>query len=368
MSLSLAPSPGEIERLLAPISEDAPAGVWLRFEPAYDEIKRLREEDDSTLPQGVWKRELKRADWPAVTRLCSELLEGSTKDLQIAVWLTEAWLHLHGLPGFERGLRLLAALCRIFWPSLHPALEDGAEARLAPIAWAADKLLLPLKQVLITAPASEDGAAYGWKDWEEGLYLANLARLDAAAAAKAQEQGMVPQAKFMVSVSLTPAPWFAKLASEAAAALAAAGELEAALAESCGEAVPSLTPLKTPLVTIQAFACRVLEERGEAGMLPMLSAAAGGEEAAPEVPETPKDTAAEGARSGRVSSRSEAYQRLAEAADYLLRTEPHSPVPYLIRRAVSWGNLSLAELLQELLQKNADLPTLYTLLGIKPSS
>ncbi|HYN21582.1 MAG TPA: type VI secretion system protein TssA, partial [Thermoanaerobaculia bacterium] len=81
-----------------------------------------------------------------------------------------------------------------------------------------------------------------------------------------------------------------------------------------------------------------------------------------------ENTGTEAPRSGGVSSRSEAYQRLAEAADYLLRTEPHSPVPYLIRRAVSWGNLSLAELLQELLQKNADLPTLYTLLGIKPSS
>jgi type VI secretion system protein ImpA len=40
-------------------------------------------------------------------------------------------------------------------------------------------------------------------------------------------------------------------------------------------------------------------------------------------------------------------------------------VPYLVRRAISWGNLSLAELLEELLQKNADLPTIYALLGIK---
>ena len=43
-------------------------------------------------------------------------------------------------------------------------------------------------------------------------------------------------------------------------------------------------------------------------------------------------------------------------------------MPYLVRRAVTWGNLSLAELLAELLQKNADLPTLYTLLGIKKTS
>jgi type VI secretion system ImpA family protein len=257
----------------------------------------------------------------------------------------------------------LAGLCRTFWPSLHPTLEDGLETRLAPIVWAADKLPLPLKQVSVTAPAGEDSAAYGWKDWEEGLYLANLAQRDAGSAAKAQEQGMVPQAKFMVSVSLTPAPWFGKLAAEAAAALAAAGELEAALAESCGDTAPSLTPLKAPLAAIQAYACRVLEERGEAAPVdaPDLSDLL-------DPSDRSEDTGAETPRSGGVSSRSEAYQRLAEAADYLLRTEPHSPVPYLVRRAVSWGNLSLAELLQELLQKNADLPTLYTLLGIKHSS
>ena len=348
----------DLDRLLAPISEDAPAGVWLRFEPVYDEIKSLRAEEDAGLPQGVWQRELKRADWPAVAALCEDVLAGTSKDLQIAAWLTEAWIHLHGFPGLERGARLLAGLCRGFWPDLYPALDgDDLEARLAPLAWAAEKLRLPLKRVPVTAPTGDDATSYGWQDWESGLYLANLARLDAAAAAKEQERGMVPQAKFLVSVSLTPAPAFARTAAEAAVTLAGLEDLEAALAETCGPAAPSLTPLKSPLAAIQAFAVRVLEERGESdALLP-----AGGEEG----PMEPTDAAAP---SGAICSRAEAYHRLNEAADFLLRTEPHSPVPYLVRRAVSWGNLSLAELLQELLQKNADLPTIYTLLGIKRSS
>lgn len=350
-----------IDPLLAPISDEAPAGVWLRFEPVYDEIKRLRAEEDSGLPQGVWQRELKRADWPAVADLCARVLAGTSKDLQVAAWLTEAWIHLHGFPGLARGARLLAGLCRGFWPDLYPSLAqeggtDDAEARLAPISWAAEKLQLPLKRVPVTAPAGEDAASYGWKDWEAGLYLANLSRLDSAAAAKEQERGMVPQAKFQVSVSLTPAPWFARVVTEAAAALAALDDLEAALAERCGPAAPSLTPLRSPLAAIQAFAARVLEERGES--VP----AAGLAE------EVPMDGEEKAPASGAIASRAEAYHRLTEAADFLLRTEPHSPVPYLVRRAVSWGNLSLAELLQELLQKNADLPTIYTLLGIKRSS
>jgi type VI secretion system protein ImpA len=70
---------------------------------------------------------------------------------------------------------------------------------------------------------------------------------------------------------------------------------------------------------------------------------------------------------GPVRTRAEAYQRLREASEFLLRTEPHSPVPYLIRRAIAWGNMTLAEVLEELLSKNADLPTIYALLGIKRS-
>src|SRR2546430_7651904 len=70
---------------------------------------------------------------------------------------------------------------------------------------------------------------------------------------------------------------------------------------------------------------------------------------------------------GALPNRAEAYARLREAADYLLRTEPHSPVPYLVRRAVTWGNMPLAEVLEQLMQKNSDLATIYTLLGIKPT-
>jgi type VI secretion system protein ImpA len=68
--------------------------------------------------------------------------------------------------------------------------------------------------------------------------------------------------------------------------------------------------------------------------------------------------------SGAIRSREEAYRRLAEAADYLLRTEPHSPTPYLVMRAVAWGNMPLSGLLQELVQSEGDLRQLYKLLGM----
>jgi type VI secretion system protein ImpA len=356
--------PVGLDRLLAPVSEAAPSGTCLRFEPVYDEIKRLREEDDPTLPQGVWQRELKRADWPGVAALCAEALETRTKDLQIAAWLTEAWTRLEGFPGLDRGLRLLAGLCQGFWDDLYPALgeddEDRFAARLAPVEWAVDRLQLPVKRIPITTPG-DNGMPYGWLDWETGAYLSNLARQDAEAARNAEEQGMVTQALFLTSLSLTPASRLKALAGEVAAAVAALGELESVLDGRCGVDAPSLAGLGGTLAAIQAFVDRVVEERGEKEPA---EACAPGEWPAPEL------LAAEGqaGRTGSIASRADAYQRLSEAADYLLRTEPHSPVPYLVRRSIAWGNMSLAELLQELLHKNADLPTIYALLGMKRMS
>ena len=70
------------------------------------------------------------------------------------------------------------------------------------------------------------------------------------------------------------------------------------------------------------------------------------------------------AEDGVVRSRDEAYRLLAIAAEYLLRTEPHSPTPYLVQRAVSWGNMPLSELLVEYTQDGNDLRMLRVLLGL----
>jgi type VI secretion system protein ImpA len=71
---------------------------------------------------------------------------------------------------------------------------------------------------------------------------------------------------------------------------------------------------------------------------------------------------------GNISSREEAYQILQEVAQYLEAIEPHSPTPYLIRRAAVWGGMSFAQLLEELVRDPNDLRIIYDFLGLKPSS
>ena len=68
---------------------------------------------------------------------------------------------------------------------------------------------------------------------------------------------------------------------------------------------------------------------------------------------------------GPINNREDAYRMLEAVADYLQRTEPHSPTPYLVKRAVSWGRMSLADLMQEIVREEGDIARYFSLLGIK---
>src|SRR5689334_3969227 len=169
--------PIEIETLLMPISPEQPSGESLRYDETYDRIKEARREDDPSLSQGVWQRELKRADWYAVSALCLEALATRTKDLQLAAWLLEAWLHLYGMAGVRDGLILTVHLCEQFWPTLYPELAaSNVDARTAPIVWINERLFLTLKQIPITQPETNDAVAYTWLDWEHALHLEQQAK------------------------------------------------------------------------------------------------------------------------------------------------------------------------------------------------
>src|SRR5450631_3327203 len=91
-----------IDELLAPIPmAGMPAGIDMRWTPEWDRLKEARRFDDQ-LEAGRWqKRERKTADWGAVQQLAAMMLRERTKDLQLAMWLTEANIKLQGFPGLR---------------------------------------------------------------------------------------------------------------------------------------------------------------------------------------------------------------------------------------------------------------------------
>ncbi|MDA6077170.1 type VI secretion system ImpA family N-terminal domain-containing protein [Edwardsiella anguillarum] len=69
-------------------------------------------------------------------RLTCEALATRSKDLQLTVWLCEALVQRHGLPGLRDGLLLLDSLLERYWAEMYPALSEGdLEGRVSRLEW-----------------------------------------------------------------------------------------------------------------------------------------------------------------------------------------------------------------------------------------
>lgn len=338
----------ELHDFLEPIPGINPAGQSLRYEGTYDRISEARREDDPTLSQGIYKSTLKRADWATAAGVCVEALTTRTKDLQISGWLLEAWLHLDGFVGVARGLRVMAGLCEQFWDDLYPSLEPGdLDGRLAPFDWIEQKLSLKLKQVpLVTA---DSGETYSYVDWERACHFENLAMKDPRALQEALAKIDPTVAVFRGAILTTDRSYVLDLIQDLDDAIDACALVEEVLDQKCGKDAPGFRQFKQALNAIQQLIAQDLS--------------AGDEEAEIESPE-PGVLEIELSPSGPIRNRADAYRRLSEAADYLLRTEPHSPTPYLVKRAVEWGNMSLPELLQQIVRNEGELTEIDRLLRL----
>ncbi len=362
--------PPGLEPLLRPISPETPSGRSLRYEPFYDQIREARREDDPTLPQGVWQAPLKRANWAQVSELCQQALTRETKDLQLAVWLTEAWLVQQGFSGLEQGLRLTAALVNQFWDTLWPALDGGgADARLAPLEWLDDRLTLALGKVPLVRTPAPGSLTYGFADWRQILLQEKQGGArqkedqnkdeDTPAPEKATSAGApLTRERFLSAASLMPAQAIVTLTQQVAGALESASALEQALAARLPPPSLTLRRARSTLGDIQALLTQLQAEasRKQPTAPP---------ENMPSQQSLPSVTDAPGSLPNGIQSRIQAYQWLALAADYLRRTEPHSPVPYLVQRAIAWGRMPLEKLLTELVPDSERVESIHTLLGMK---
>ncbi|HYW71251.1 MAG TPA: type VI secretion system protein TssA [Pyrinomonadaceae bacterium] len=346
----------ELELLLQPISAERPAGDLLRYDGTYDRIQEARREDDQRLSQGIYQTSPKRADWETDEAICLEALEKRTKDLQIAGWLLEAWLHLRGFRGVETGLRLLTGLCENFWDQMHPELEgDSFEARVAPLEWINRKLCFSLKQIPLTLSPERDGRSYTFADWESACHFENLARRDPSALQEALENIDPTIASFQNAIAFTDASFHGGVVKDLICAVDACAALQNVLDEKCGSDGPSLYQFHEVLNSIKQLMTQCLHARQDE---PMQIA----EEISEPVIEAEDET--EVWSSGPIRHRADAYRRLAEAADYLMKTEPHSPTGYLVKRAVEWGHMSLFDVLKQIVRNDSEMEEIDRLLRL----
>ena len=360
----------DLESWLRPISENNPAGANLRYEPLYAEIRYAREEDDPNLPMGQWERPLKSADWVVIERRCTEALQATSKDFQLVAWLTEAWLRTNGLEGLGHGLMLTHAFVKRYWQEGFPLIDDGdADARIAVFEWMNDNLTDALKRhVPLLRLVDHKPSTITLAQWEELVRV----ELDAADTSTANDTGsdapvLFTRASVLKNVRRHSLKDVATMLSTVRECKPILQEIDSLIYALQGTNSPSWQKLSKVLENFEYVFMSISPDALSAEQAPSAGIAPGQPLSNMATLEsTGMDQALEDSQNtaGDWSSREQAYKTLEQLAEYLATIEPHSPTPYLIRRAVKWGQLPLAELIQEVLNEEGDLNGMLAMMGL----
>lgn len=356
------------ETLLAPISEDKPAGEYLRYSGIYDEISEARRAD-LEVPQGDWQTEIKYADYRKVIALATPALEKETKDLQIAAWFSEALVKEYGFTGLRDCLKLLSGLQRNFWETLHPEIDEGdMEGRANALAWMETQASFALKQGKITGYNGysfvdfEDSKRFDIPDNIESLDTAEQARYNELRT-QAEKENRVTANKWRAEMAQTRRTFYEELNFLIDECWAAYNDLNRIIEEKFDpNQAPGMTNLKKSLDEVHSLIKKFLEEKR----------AEEPDEAADETVADGETADGEGATvkvagvatvSGAIQNRQDALKRLADIATFFQKTEPHSPISYLVTRAVKWGNMPLESWLQDVIKDETVIYQLRQTLG-----
>lgn len=358
----------DFDVLLAPISEESPSGENMRYSGLYDEINEARRADDP-ISQGEWQSNLKVADHRKVIELAVDALSTKTKDLQVASWLSDSLINEYGWVGFRDALKLMSGLQEYYWDTLHPEIDEGdMEGRANAVSWIDTQCALTIKRTPIIQ-------GYGYLDWEDAKkfdFPESIEHLDTEEAAKIQD--LMDQAK---RENRTTADVFKRARAQTRRQFVE--EVNFAIEECKAELkeldrvdeekydrnqTPGLGTVNKVLDTVHEQVKKILaDKRAEEPTDEELAALEGGGDG-----EAYEGGGGGGSRSGGVSGRADALKRLGEIAAYFQRTEPHSPVAYLVQRAVKWGNMPLDTWLQDVIKDENVLGHLRETLGMGSSS
>lgn len=256
----------DLGAILNPIPGGNPAGEDLCYNTACDEIKEARRENytsEDILGKGENRKDGdKKADWNKVIDLSINALTTKTKDLQIAVWLTEALVKIEGFEGLTIGLKMLTGFIKDFWDHVYPVIADGDfEARANRIEYINDKLSFSIKQIPITDSKVTSG--YSWLQWKESQG-ATVAEKPVSGEKK------VTSEDFNLAVHTSTGLYYVALETNLQQCCVALDGLEKVIDEKFGQKqAPNLTKLKKALDDVGQFvksdkvAALILEEKSK---------------------------------------------------------------------------------------------------------
>ena len=357
----------EFEALLQPISPEHPAGEDLRQDmsstPLYYAIKDVRTEARAAERQGQFEPVIGAAEaaaWKPVIKTGTEALQQRSKDLEVVSWMTEALLRVEGFAGLRDGFRLGRQVVETFWEDPYPRVdEDGLETKLAPITGlnglgTGGTLIAPISRIPILEGAST-GPLATWSC----VQAQDLERATPEVREERISGGATSMELVATAVRETPPTELAKTLQDIDQCLEEWAALHAALSERCGSESPPSSAVRGALESCQQTLRYVARDS-----LPMEAPAEEETAAAAPQEDQPGIQRVVPTPSGEISTRDDAFKLLSKVADFFRRTEPHTPISFMLQRTVRWGSMPLPDLLQELIPDESARATYQQLTGV----
>lgn len=347
-------------QLLKPISKAKPVGDNLREDISagslYQQIKDARNSARAIERQRLRMEEAvsNKEHWQKVYQLAIEILAHHSKDLEVTAWLLEALLREQGFSGLQAGIKLTVELINKFWDSIYPLpdAEEEPSSKLQPLLSLSGEetegtLIIPIAMIPLTAGQSK--GPYALWQYQQALEINKIAdeekrRLRIAA-------NGTTLADIAIAVSETPKEFFQKIIKDMQNCIANLLELHEILTKKLAQQAPTFSRLHKQLENCLACVKAIAAEKTLINE-PMASIA---------VIEKSVDTA------GTLNNRDEVLKILLQAADFFRRTEPHSPISYMLERIVRWGKLPFPELLKELISNQQIWNNVCQLMGVNNS-
>ncbi|MCG6202899.1 type VI secretion system protein TssA [Psychromonas antarctica] len=299
------------------------------------------------------------SEWlPILEQVPMALIE-HCKDLEFTAWYIEALCRQHGFKGLTFGFQLATKLIETYWDDLFPIPEDGdLSERIAPLVGlngiaGEGALIAPIKAIYIT-----DGVEpYSTWRYEQAC---EVDRLDSDKQQKKFSAGVISLAEVQKSIKETTKSFYLEIHQDIESTMQAFSALSAAMDSAMlGDPQPTSyirKCLESCSIAVKHIAKDILAEDKFIAV----------EESAPVKNEADNANSSDVCvLNKQIKTRDQALKTLDDIAKFFRKTEPHSPMSYAIEQVVRWSELSLPELLQELIVDGDARNGFFKLSGIK---
>ncbi|MEC8011768.1 MAG: type VI secretion system protein TssA [Pseudomonadota bacterium] len=347
-----------VEELLKPISETQKVGENLRdMSVGFDQManensgfglfnelrrtcKSARSEERQIPEDYVGKRAeynlIKSEIWVGIENTALDLLQNHTKDLEVVSCLIEAWTRLYGFYGVLHGFSLARQLVEVYGDQLFPLLDEtdfnpkaeqithlvglngkGKHGTLIKIIY-----LIPFLQ-------SDAGVSISTYACQEAKTLKNEAEIEAfglslssiESAFQMAESTYLPTIKNTIQNAILAYEMYLDVMENYLGKPIDGAYISGALSECLAQ----FNMLSQDCISEELY-----------------------EESLPEEAPLEKEPKAPVQKKESIDNRKDAINQLKKISKYFKENEPHSPISYGIDRVIRWSELSLMELMQEL--------------------